>query len=83
MTTYCSLMEVSQILKISFVHGSKNRFFLKCLPCFFQSFDTGPVWIEALPEDVSEEILFALERAIGQEVGDSALAGDLGRGGGF
>jgi hypothetical protein len=32
---------------------------------------------------VSEEILFALERAIGQGVGDTALTGDLGRGGGF
>ncbi|MFZ0452058.1 MAG: hypothetical protein WAL98_22725, partial [Desulfatiglandaceae bacterium] len=35
-----------------------------CLACFFQGFDTGRVWIKALLEDVTGEILFAVERAI-------------------
>jgi len=46
-------------------------------------FDPGPVWIEALLEDVTGKMLFALERAIGKRVGDMALTGDMGRSGGF
>jgi hypothetical protein len=49
----------------------------------FPGFRYGTGMVEALLQDPTKEILFDLERAIGQGVGDTAITGDWGRGGGF
>jgi len=41
------------------------------------------VWIDVLVAKTCEENLSALERVIGQGLGDTALTGDWGSGGGF